>query len=83
VDDDLYDCETAANALSLLKCTDFPFCLVLWIRPMADILSEAHTVSKYLQSDSMNVVAALVLACARLWKAYCHLLKQCAVNQRL
>ena len=45
VDDDLYDLETPANALSLLKCTDFQFCLVLCI--MAFILSEAHVVSKY------------------------------------
>ena len=56
VDDDLYDRETGANALSLLKCIDFQFCLVLCV--MADILSEAQVVSKYLQSDTMNVAAA-------------------------
>jgi len=58
VDDDLYDRETGANALSLLKCIDFQFCLVLCV--MADLLCEAHVVSKYLQSDSMNVAAASV-----------------------
>jgi hypothetical protein len=51
-----YDRETGGIALSLLKSIDFEFCLVLVI--MVDILKSVNIVSKYLQTQNLNIGSA-------------------------
>lgn len=55
-EDGSFDRKTAGESMSLLKCLDFEFCLLLTI--MADLLSVSNIVSKSLQSSTVNIAAA-------------------------